>query len=192
MHDKRRRFAWDKAFNMKCRNLPPRNTYCELRLTALRNYESRVGKYADELVQQISSFSGKELNATRWFNFYSFDVMGDLAFGRSFNMLTRGEEHYAIKLLHENTRPLGIHSPIPWFLYTCTKIPYATDDIKRFLAYSEQCVEERKTMKVSEPDVMSYILDAEPTFSDPRKERLLQVGDSRLILSQEATQVQPH
>ena len=156
--------------------------YLELTSTALRNYESRVRKYADELVQQISLFSGKELNATKWFNYFSFDVMGDLSFGKSFNMLTKGEEHYAIKLLHDNTRPIGILSPVPWFLHTCTKIPFAAEGVKRFLTYSEQCVEERKTMKVSEPDVMSYILAAEPTFSDAPKEHLLLVGDSRLII----------
>jgi cytochrome P450 len=160
----------------------PCHTYCELTSIALRNYESRVNKHTDELIRQISSFSGRELNATKWFNYYSFDVMGDLSFGKSFNMLTKGEEHYAIKLLHENTRPVGILSPIPWFLLICTKIPFAMDEIKRFLSYSEQCVEERKMMKVSEPDIMSYILEAEPTFSDSRKEHLLLVGDSRLII----------
>jgi len=27
-----------------------------------------------------------------WFNFYSFDVMGDLGFGSSFDMLTSGKK----------------------------------------------------------------------------------------------------
>lgn len=108
--------------------------------------------------------------------------MGDLSFGKSFNMLNSGEEHYAIKLLHENARPAGILGPIPWFLLTASKIPFATGEVKRFLSYSEKCVEERKTMKVCEPDIMSYILEAEPTFSDPHKEHLLLVGDGRLII----------
>ena len=36
---------------------------------------------------------GKPMNIAKWFNFYSFDVMGDLAFGKSYKMLKSGEEH---------------------------------------------------------------------------------------------------
>lgn len=60
--------------------------------TALRNYEGRVTRYADELVSQIDSFGGKAINATHWFKAYAFDVIGDLAFGKSFDMLQTGEQ----------------------------------------------------------------------------------------------------
>jgi tryprostatin B 6-hydroxylase len=43
-------------------------------------------------MDQINAFSGKPLNASLWLNFYSFDVMGDLAFGQSFDMLRSGEK----------------------------------------------------------------------------------------------------
>lgn len=42
---------------------------------------------------------GQSINASKWFNLYSFDVMGELGFGKSFNMLESGETHWAIKLL---------------------------------------------------------------------------------------------
>jgi cytochrome P450 family 628 len=48
-------------------------------------------KYSDELMDQLKAFSGKPFNASLWLNFYSFDVMGDLAFGQSFDMLRSGE-----------------------------------------------------------------------------------------------------
>lgn len=44
---------------------------------------------------------GEPINASKWFNLFSFDVMGDLGFGKSFNMLESGETHWAIKLLGE-------------------------------------------------------------------------------------------
>jgi hypothetical protein len=31
------------------------------------------------------------MNASRWFNYFSFDMMGDMAFGKSFDMLKTGE-----------------------------------------------------------------------------------------------------
>lgn len=59
---------------------------------ALRNYEGRVTRHADDLVTRISTFGGKAINATHWFNAYAFDVIGDLAFGKSFDMLKTGEK----------------------------------------------------------------------------------------------------
>lgn len=108
--------------------------------------------------------------------------MGDLSFGKSFDMLKKGESHFAIRILHENTRPVGFLSGVPWLLYTIGKTPGLGAAIQQFIAWSEQCVEERKAMKVDEPDIMSYILESEPIFSDPQKEHMLLVGDSRLII----------
>jgi cytochrome P450 len=59
-HDQRRRHGWDKAFTTK----------------SLRNYDSRVAKYVDQLVNQIHQRSGETVNATSWFNYFAFDVMG--------------------------------------------------------------------------------------------------------------------
>lgn len=182
LHDKRRRGGWDRAFSMKCM-ASCLCTYVELTAIALRNYESRVESYADELIRQISSFSGKPINAARWFNWFSFDVMGDLAFGKSFDMLKNGESHYAISIFEENILPLGLLSPVPWLLYILGKTPGLGASIQIFLKWSEKCVEERKAMTVDEPDIMSYVLHSEPVYSDAHKEHLLLVGDSRLIIA---------
>ena len=34
------------------------------------------------------------MDVSKWFNYYSFDVMGDLSFGKSFNMLVDGKDSY--------------------------------------------------------------------------------------------------
>jgi hypothetical protein len=81
---------------------------------ALEAYEPRVVGFANDLVEQVKSFSGKPLNASLWFNYYSFDVMGQLAFGKPFDMLKNGEKHFAIELLTKGMKPIGIFSPIPW------------------------------------------------------------------------------
>lgn len=59
LHDTRRR-AWDRGFSAK----------------ALRDYESRVSLYGELLMKQLHAFGGKALNVSKWFNYYSFDVMG--------------------------------------------------------------------------------------------------------------------
>lgn len=54
---------------------------------ALRAYEGRVRSFTDQLISLLDSNTGKAVNAARWFNFYSFDIMGDMAFGQSFDMM---------------------------------------------------------------------------------------------------------
>lgn len=91
-HDKRRR-VWDRGFSAKGRfsmwnHLYPSSPWSP----ALRDYEGIVSRYSTELIDQLKAFSGKPVNASLWLNFYSFDVMGDLGFGQSFNMLRSGEK----------------------------------------------------------------------------------------------------
>ena len=84
LHDRRRRI-WSVAFSDK----------------ALRGYETRIRGYGERLKKQLASLNGNSVNASKWFNYYSFDVMGDLAFGESFDMLRNGKEHWAIKIISE-------------------------------------------------------------------------------------------
>ena len=126
LHDKRRR-VWSTAFSDK----------------ALRGYEERIQKYRDKLIAQIETFDGRPINVSKWFNLYSFDIMGDLAFGASFNMLEASEEHWAIKLLNEGIEPLAYLFPI-WFFRVLTAIPGLTRDWWRFIDYCAQRVDERR------------------------------------------------
>lgn len=90
LHDRRRRI-WSPAFSDR----------------ALRGYERRIETHSDELVRQIGAFSSGSVDVSKWFNLYSFDVMGDLAFGKGFGMLQSGEEHYAVKLLQAGMEAQG-------------------------------------------------------------------------------------
>lgn len=94
----RRRKAWDRGFGAK----------------ALRDYEGRVGKYTDQLLGVLQTFEGEKgtakMNASKWFNYYSFDIMGDLAFGKTFNMMKDGVDHYFFKTTHANMVLIGIFS----------------------------------------------------------------------------------
>ncbi|TVY78438.1 Cytochrome P450 monooxygenase FCK2 [Lachnellula suecica] len=160
LHDKRRR-TWDRGFSVK---------------------ESRVQSYGNDLVRQIASFRGKPINASLWFNYYSFDVMGELAFGKSFDMLKTGERHYAIKLLQEGIRPGGMVSPMPWLMILLTKLPGLSAGYQKFVAFCEEQAMNRKKMDMKEKDIMSWLLDAEPMSTDAYQNHMWLVGDSRLVI----------
>jgi cytochrome P450 len=97
----RRRRVWDQAFSAK----------------ALRDYEPRLNRHALALMSQLKEqVDQPSVRISDWMNFYSFDVMGDVGFNRSFDMVENGEEADVIKLLHESTGVLSIFAHIGWAL----------------------------------------------------------------------------
>src|SRR4051794_31184899 len=91
--------------------------------TALRQYEDRVLGYSKILLRQITARAGQKTNAAKWFHFYSFDVMGDVAFGKSFDMIETGKSTFELDLLAEGMRPVGTLTPIPWMPSILRSIP---------------------------------------------------------------------
>ena len=62
---------------------------------ALRGQEDLVMQYIDLLLAQLRKLSdeGGPVDMVRWYNFTTFDVLGDLAFGESFGCLRSGGYH---------------------------------------------------------------------------------------------------
>ncbi|KAH8797552.1 cytochrome P450 monooxygenase-like protein [Hyaloscypha sp. PMI_1271] len=165
-HDKRRKI-WDRGFSAK----------------ALREYEHRVTGFTDDLISQLTSRSGEPVNVSRWMNYYAFDMMGDMAFGKSFDMLKTGEKHDTIELLQEGMAPLGVITPIPWILILFQDIPGLSAGPKRFLKYLLEQVAARKKHTPDSPDLFSWLIDAEKQSNDPiHKDPRWLNGDCGLIV----------
>ena len=129
LHDQRRRI-WSPAFSDK----------------ALRGYEERTKKYGDQLLSRIQDFDGQPVNVSKWFNLYTFDVMGDLAFNASFKMLETGEEHWAFKLFHEGMKPMSLFLPV-WLLRMMKEVPGMMRDYWRLIGYWAELVQERMNVR---------------------------------------------
>lgn len=98
-HDARRKI-WDRGFSPK----------------ALDAYQVRVVEYAELLASRIETLAHEKspVNVSDWFYWFTFDVMGEFAFARSFTMLQNEEWHFAVTLLRKAMGLLGPFSPVPW------------------------------------------------------------------------------
>ena len=67
---------------------------------ALREQENLIFHYFDVLIaklrEQIDGPAQGKINAVRWYNYTTFDVIGDLAFGEPFGGLEKGGFHFWI------------------------------------------------------------------------------------------------
>ncbi|KAL4898330.1 cytochrome P450 monooxygenase [Aspergillus ambiguus] len=74
---------------------------------AMRAQEPVIAGYIDLLIQRLHEKCGngaEALNMTGWYNFTTFDIIGDLAFGRPFGCLENSEYHPFIPLLFKATK----------------------------------------------------------------------------------------
>lgn len=90
---------------------------------ALKEYEPRVVSHGAEVLAQFRSQKGKPVEIARWMSFYGFDVMGDLAFGKSFNMVKNGDGHYILNQLEKSRLVVGITGHIPWLFILFMNLP---------------------------------------------------------------------
>lgn len=112
-------------------------------MSALRDYAPRVSHYTELLIQAIQSELGNPMDIARWFNYYSFDVMGDLSFGKSFDMLVDGKDAYILKQLHADMKNIGLFSHLTWLFPFFKRIPVLNTDYLKFWNWVDERVEER-------------------------------------------------
>ncbi|KAH6715639.1 L-ornithine-N5-monooxygenase [Leptodontidium sp. MPI-SDFR-AT-0119] len=72
------------------------------------------GLWSQQLLDGLATYSGQPVNASKWFDHYSYDVIGDLSFSKDFGMLRSGDEHFAIRLLNEAMGFQGLKLPT-WY-----------------------------------------------------------------------------
>ena len=91
--------------------------------SVLKNYEPRLSYYTSQLLTAIDSHLGQPMNVTQWFNYYAFDVMGELAFGKGFDMLAEGKDQYFMAQLRESMTVIGLTSHLSWLLPFFKRVP---------------------------------------------------------------------
>ncbi|BCS28549.1 cytochrome P450 [Aspergillus puulaauensis] len=144
---RRRRKAWDRGFSIK----------------ALSGYEPNITDKVDLLISHIAKNQGKAINATSWSMFLSFDIMGNVGFGKEFNNLLTGVEHPGIKAVHDHMAILGTMGHVPWLLNIISHLPGATSAMAEFFKWCEdEVVQKHQNWDINEypRDIVSWLLKA--------------------------------
>lgn len=104
--------GWDKSLPLASEDLHRRlrRTYGPAFTTqAVQEQERMILRYVNLFIDQLGkAVSGNPVqNIDKWFNFFTFDIMGDFAFGQSFKSLENSEYHSWVGSVLENVH-LGI------------------------------------------------------------------------------------
>ena len=60
---------------------------------SLKQQEYLIAGVIDSFVQRIGEAPDASVNLTKWYNLMTFDIIGELAFGKSFDGVSTGETH---------------------------------------------------------------------------------------------------
>ncbi|KAI8286415.1 Cytochrome P450 monooxygenase [Colletotrichum sp. SAR11_57] len=156
--------------------------YGDVVRVALRDYEPRVLKYSNQLLAGIEASAGTRFNASLWFNFYSFDVMGEFSLGHGFRMLEDGVAHFYMDGLHNETLAVGRFTHAMWALPIYRKMSLWNAELRRFKGWISQQVQQRIQNKPESPDIFTWVLeDFESKKEHSFQDMLNLYGDCILI-----------
>ncbi|KAL8651746.1 MAG: hypothetical protein Q9210_003077 [Variospora velana] len=169
-HDKRRRI-WDHGFTTR----------------ALAIYEERMMDYGHLLEKGISDLAQRNqpVDVCVWFYWFTFDVMGEFAFAKSFGMLQSERWHIAVVMLRKAMGLLGPLSPVPWLAQIgFNLLPWfgVIADWFAMLAWCRQRMEERIQIVADKPDVSQWLIGDSRKTGSLGKDRPWLYGDAVTII----------
>ena len=100
-----------------------------------------------------------------WTNYMSYDVLGDICYGRSFETLEREENRFAIDLVATSSKFHYLNGQMPSLKrlgLDRVLFPRIRADRQRFMAYSKERLAERMVVgtDTDRRDFFYYLLDA--------------------------------
>ncbi|KAK2765509.1 hypothetical protein FQN54_008363 [Arachnomyces sp. PD_36] len=135
---------------------------------ALRDQEPLIGIYVDLLVKrlydQVDGPTRGKVDMVKWYNFTTFDVIGDLSFGEPFNCLEKDEYHSWVSMVFQGVKGgtfLAAARYYPWISYLVSTffIPKRLVELREEnLTLSAAKVTRRIALGTNRPDFISYIL----------------------------------
>lgn len=123
----------------------------------LQQYIPRITEKADLFISQIEK-QQKAIDATAWSSYLSFDIMGEAGFGKDFGGLANGQEHPAIKGVHDHMAILSIASHVPWLLNIASRIPGATAGYAPFFNWCTSQIQAKQKVCPPPFTLLSFVL----------------------------------
>jgi cytochrome P450 len=125
--------------------------------------QGHVHSLLDKLNQEIAGPRKGSVSLDQWYNFTTFDVIGDLSFGESFHNVEKGEMHPQIRTLYQTLRANN-------FMRATQSFPAATRLLKAmipkdlakkrldFINWANEKATTRMKSGSDRPDFMTYML----------------------------------
>ncbi|KAK0711712.1 cytochrome P450 monooxygenase-like protein [Lasiosphaeris hirsuta] len=149
-----------------------------------KGYEPRITKAIDQFLRVVRQHAGagRALDVNDWFAYFAFDIIEDLAFNKSSNMLGDGKETYIFQTIRADMFNIALFTHLPWLLPFLKRTPLLNNNYLQFWDWIQRKVEERSADEPARPDIFSWILNAYRQSPQTKRDRYNLHGDAQLIV----------
>lgn len=131
-------------------------------LQAMLDQQPLIVSYVDKLFENLERFAakGEAFDAVAWYNYTTFDIVGDLAFGEPFGCLRESTYHPWVDLVFKSLKNIAFDSSFRrmGFLYNILVMLTPKSVMDKFIEHrdlSEQKVRKRLNTKTDRKDFMA-------------------------------------
>ncbi|RAL62474.1 hypothetical protein DID88_005040 [Monilinia fructigena] len=130
---------------------------------ALREQEILIKVYIDLLIQRLKETSAKPTDMTKWYNWVTFDIFGDLCFGESFHCVEKASHHPWVSTLFDSmklvclTMAMNRHPRLK-IISKFFAPRHLQEQAKAHNQLSAEKVAKRREIQTDRADFMTYIL----------------------------------
>lgn len=153
---------------------------------ALEDQQPMITAYVDFLIERLKENANNAQNMTAWYNWTTFDIIGDLTFGESFHGLRDQCWHPFVETITEGIEVGAAITAIAYYglghavQYLMPK--FMLDKFERMQAYTREKVESRLQRGTERPDFMSFIMRNDKNGQQMSKDEL-EVNAEILVLA---------
>lgn len=186
----------DVKFHARVRTLLS-NSFTE---DSLRSQHPLIHHHADMLVNKLHELAtapenlakGVLVNMTDWLNFFTMDVIGDLAFGESFGCLETGEYHSWVRTLFSYLKGMSLaaaprYYPLTEFLFQKLIPESVLEGQRRHTQYANERINRRLDMKTERPDFMTPFMKNNVNFEKMTRDEILSTFNFIIVGGSETT-----
>ena len=167
---------------------------------ALRTQYPLIQRHADMLVTKLHELAnmpdslneGALVNMTDWLNFFTMDVIGDLAFGEPFGCLRNGEYHFWVRTLFSYLKGMSIAAaprfyPSLEFLLQKLMPKSVLEGQRRHTQFANERINRRLDLKTDRPDFMTPFMKNNVNFETMSQDEILSTFNFIIISGSETT-----
>lgn len=95
-------------------------------------------------MDQLNQHLGQVMDISKWTMYFSFDIMGRIAFSKDFYQLNEAKEHFAIAAMHDQMAQVGLMGSVPWLMHIVVRMPFLGGATKTFFDYTRMQIDQRR------------------------------------------------
>ncbi|KAL8825029.1 MAG: hypothetical protein Q9191_004662 [Dirinaria sp. TL-2023a] len=185
----------DAKFHLRARTLLS-NSFTE---EALRTQHTLINGHGDTMVSQIRNIvnqnrtgEGALINMTDWLNFFTMDVIGDLAFGEPFDCLKNGKYHSWVRTLFSFLKGMSLaaaprYYPAAEFLFEKLIPKSVLEGQRRHTEYAHEKINRRLDSKTDRPDFVTPFMRNNANYEIMSRDEMLATFNFIIVGGSETT-----